>query len=124
MIFIDRSIPKSVAVALKQVRDDVRWLEDEFSHDVRDDIWLRHAGEHGWLVITRDKYIRRRQGERDAIVRYAVGGFCLTQGRDSTRWGYLKLIVGTLDEMESRFEGTERPFLFGVNAAGAFRRII
>jgi len=30
MIFIDRSIPKGVAEALKQVRDDVVWLEDVF----------------------------------------------------------------------------------------------
>ena len=33
MIFIDRSIPKGVADALKQVRSDVVWLEDVFPHN-------------------------------------------------------------------------------------------
>lgn len=54
MIFFDRSIPKSVAEALKLVRSDVRWLEDEFRHDVRDADWLQEIGSRGWLVIGRD----------------------------------------------------------------------
>ena len=37
MIFIDRSIPRSVAEAFKKVRADIRWLEDEFPHDIRDE---------------------------------------------------------------------------------------
>ena len=37
MIFIDRSAPKGVAEAIKQVRDDVMWLEDRFQHDVSDE---------------------------------------------------------------------------------------
>ncbi len=49
MIFIDRSIPKGVANALKAVRDDVKWLEDEFAHDARDTVWLPRVGARGWL---------------------------------------------------------------------------
>lgn len=64
MIFIDRSIPKSVADALKQVRDDVIWLEDIFPHDAKEAAWLREAGTNGWLVVTRDNKIRSRPGER------------------------------------------------------------
>ena len=40
MIFLDRSVPKSIAQALQLVRDDVRWLEDEFPHDTKDTEWL------------------------------------------------------------------------------------
>src|SRR4051794_29830662 len=103
MIFIDRSIPKGVADALKMVRNDVRWLEDDFSHDVTDPEWLRVIGERGWLVITRDKRIRYRPGEQRALRENDVGCFCLTQGKAPTRWELLKLLALTLDEMEERF---------------------
>jgi hypothetical protein len=100
MIFIDRSVPKSVADALKQVRDDIRWLEDEFPHNVKDPVWLEEVGKRGWLVITRDKKIRFRPGEKGALLRWRVGCFCLTQNTNPTRWELLKLIVPALDEMQ------------------------
>ena len=40
MIFIDRSIPRGVAEAVRRMREDVIWLEDEFRHDVPDEEWL------------------------------------------------------------------------------------
>src|SRR5215211_7769760 len=110
MIFIDRSIPKGVAEALKQVRDDVIWLEDKFPHDVTDAEWLREAGAQGWIVISRDKKIRSRPGERRALVENGVGCFSITQKQPLNKWGYLKLIVATLDEMERRFAATKKPF--------------
>jgi hypothetical protein len=124
MIFIDRSVPRSVADALKQVRNDVRWLEDEFPHNVKDHVWLEEIGQRGWLVITRDKRIRYRPGERDALFQGRVGCFCLTQGKDPTRWEYLKLIVFTLDEMQRLYEETEPPFLFGIGRTGVIRRLL
>ena len=118
MIFIDRSIPKSVATALKAVRDDVLWLEDRFQHDTKDTDWLPVAGAEGWLVITRDKKIRTRPGERRAILGNGVGCFFLTQKKDPTRWQYLKLLVLTLEKMENSFATTPRPFICGVDLSG------
>lgn len=52
MIFIDRSIPRGVADALKAIgRDDVRWLDDLFPHNTKDPVWLRDAGANGWLAF-------------------------------------------------------------------------
>lgn len=123
MIFVDRSIPKGVAEALKAVRHDVRWLEDLFPHDTKDEDWLPIAGREGWLVIVRDKKIRTRPGERRAILDHQVGCFCLTQRQDPTRWQYLKLLVQTLDEMGRRFASTPRPFIYGVDRNGQFKLI-
>jgi hypothetical protein len=124
MIFIDRSIPKGVADALKAVRDDVKWLEDEFPHDIKEPDWLRDVGAWGWLVICRDKKIRTRPGERRALMENGVGCFVLTQRDSPKRWDYLKLLAKTLDEMERIFATTERPFLYGVSREGGFTRII
>ena len=74
MIFIDRAIPRSVADALKAVRrGDVMWLEDRFPHDTKDEDWLPAVGDDGWLVVARDKKMRTRPGERDAIIKHSVG---------------------------------------------------
>ena len=121
MIFIDRSIPKGVADALKQVRDDIIWLEDRFSHNTREPTWLREAGENSWLVVTRDNKIRTRPGERAAIIQHKVGCFCFTQKQPITRWGYLKLFALSLDEMEGIFSRTERPFIYGIGRTGTVR---
>ncbi len=102
--------------ALKCVRADVIWLEDRFPHRTQDRIWLAEAGAQNWLVISRDKRIRYRPGERAAIMDNAVGCFCFTQKQDLTRWEYLKLVVRTLDDMEQRYAETERPFLYAVGA--------
>jgi PIN like domain len=123
MIFLDRSIPKGVADALKQVRDDVAWLEDKFPHDVKDAMWLPEAGKHGWLVISRDKRIRSRPGERRALMEGGVGCFILTQKQDLTRWGFLRLIVLALDDMERVYADKSKPFICAVGRTGTIKQI-
>ncbi len=123
MIFIDRSLPGSVAEALKQVRDDVIWLEDRFPHDTPDNDWLAVAGQEGWLVISRDKRISHRQGERAAIAKHNAGCFILGQRKPPTRWECLKLLARTLDKMEEHFAATSRPFIYIVNSSGQMRRV-
>lgn len=80
MILLDRNVPRSAARALQQVRDDVKWLEDlGLPSDTPDVVWLRMAGEQGWLVITRDQHIRRRPYERQVIEQARVGAFVSAQ---------------------------------------------
>jgi len=118
VIFVDRSIPRSVAKALQQVRSDVKWLEDVFDHDVEDIVWLRDVGDWGWLVIMRDKKILNRPGERAALIENRVGAFYLTHTDNPTRWQILKVIVGALDEMIEIFDRESRPFLYGLDRNG------
>jgi hypothetical protein len=46
-----------------------------------DEVWLRDAGEKGWVVLTKDDAIRRRPAERDAMIAAAARVFCLTTAR-------------------------------------------
>lgn len=112
-----------MAEALKRVRD-VLWLEDRFSHDAEDKKWLEEVGRNGWIAILRDKRVRTRIWERQAIVDHGVGCFILNQGRDPTRWEYLKLLAITLDEMERLAADTPRPFIFTVSQEGRFRQVL
>lgn len=123
MIFIDRSIPRGVADALKAIgRDDVSWLEDLYAHNVKDEEWLPDAGANGWLVLSRDKKIMTRPGQRGLVIRHHVGMFVFNQRHDPSKWDYFKLLGKCLDEMERLFAATERPFIFVVSREGVIRR--
>lgn len=123
MIFIDRSVPKSVANALKAVRDDVLWLEDRFPHNTSELVWLPVAGQSDWLVILRDKKVRTRPGERAAIIRNNVGCFIIHQKKSPTKWEYLKLLTKTLDRMEESYRTTPKPFIYKVDSQGNFTAV-
>ena len=123
MIFIDRSVPKGVAEAIKQVRDDALWLEDRFQHDVSDETWLAQADACGWLVIARHKKVRSRPGERETLIRHGVDCFILNQKQDPTRWEYLQLLARTMNEMQERFAATPRPFIYTIDKNGILRQV-
>jgi len=122
VIFIDRSIPKGVAEALKQVRDDVCWLEDVFEEGwIKDREWIPEIGARGWLVVSKDKKIRTRREERRAVKENNVGCFILNYKQPLNRWEILKLVASSLDEMEARFASTPRPFMYTINGQGVFK---
>ncbi len=122
MIFFDRSIPRGVAEAVKQVREDACWLEDVFEEGwIKDREWIPEVGARGWLVISKDKKIRTRPEERRAIKENDVGCFILNYRQPLNRWEILKLVTSTLDEMEETFANTPRPFMYLIDRNGRFR---
>lgn len=123
MIFFDRSVPKGVAEAVKQVRDDACWLEDVFEeHWIKDREWIPVVGARGWLVASKDKKIRTRPEERRAVKESNVGCFILNYKQPLNRWEILKLITLTLDEMQEKFANTPRPFMYLIDRNGRFTR--
>lgn len=122
MIFIDGSIPRSVADDLKKVREDVVFKHELFRPDTDDAEWLRYVGIEGWLVLTHDKHIRTRYGERQAIIDHGVGCFILTYKQDLKKEEITKIVLANLREMEAKFRTTKRPFIYTVSKTGVFRR--
>jgi hypothetical protein len=114
VIFIDASLPKTVAVELKKVREDVVFKHDVFRPGTDDPIWLRRVGAEGWLAITRDGRIRTRPGERAAIMENGVGCFILTHQKDLPKPEVVQIVFDYLPEMERLFNSTPRPFIYTV----------
>ncbi len=124
MILIDAAIAPRVARAICLVRDDVRSVADIYPGGTADTTWLLEAGVNNWLVITRDKKIVGRPPERQVIQDHAVGAFILGHRGRLTRWDYLRIIVSTLEEMETLFETTPRPFVFRIDSELQFRQVL
>ena len=120
MIFIDASLPRSVADELKKVREDVLFKHDIFLPGTDDPIWLRRVGAEGLLAITRDARIRTRPAERAAIMENDVGCFILTHQQDLPRSEVVRIVFDYLPEMERLFSSTPRPFIYTVTKNGHF----
>lgn len=113
-----------MADALSLVRADVEYVGKLYPFDRnKDTIWLPDAGRAGALVILRDKRVRSRPGENRAIQENNVGAFIVNQKQSPTKWQYLKLIVGALDEMEEKFAATPRPFIYTIDSHGMLRQV-
>lgn len=121
MIFVNGSIPRSAADELARIGKDAKWKGELFPLDTKDPVWLRAAGIHGWLVITRDKRIRSRPGEREAIMTHSVGCFILTYRNDLKRDEIARVVLASIDAIEEKFRTTPRPFIYTVSKDGEFR---
>jgi hypothetical protein len=122
VIFLDRSIARSVAIWLRDEPDEVLYLDDRYPPATPDSVWLADAGAFGWLVITRDKRIRLRSHERRAIEAAEAGCFVLASRLHTSPDGQFQLIRTHLAEMERLFVATPRPFVFTIDSRGTFRR--
>ena len=79
-IFIDRSLGKKIALPLIEAGATVHLHDEYFEQNVEDQEWLAEVGNRGWLVITKDQWIRRRPLERDALLKANLKVFCFMSG--------------------------------------------
>ena len=78
--FVDRSLGRAVAHALRAIGQEVVHHDDLFAPDAADTEWLPVVGERGWALLTKDKAIRTRPIERDALMSAGVRAFFLSAG--------------------------------------------
>lgn len=121
--FVDRSLGKSIVEGLRAVGLVVHSMADVYGEEqaqrLLDEVWLRDAGEHGWIVLTKDDAIRRRPAERDAMSDAAVRVFCLTSAK-------LRGVEQTERFIRSRFRILRQaskpgPYIYGVYDKGLKR---
>jgi hypothetical protein len=80
--FVDRSLAKSIVEGLRAVGLTVHSMADVYgekrAQGLADEVWLADAGDHDWVVLTKDDAIRRRPAELEALIAAGVRVFCLT----------------------------------------------
>ena len=88
-----------------------------FKDNARDDDWLRKAGRRKWVVITKDKNIRKRSLEREAIMTAKVRAFIFTGG-DLSGVEMGEILVAAIPKMGRILDETKPPFVARVTGAG------
>jgi hypothetical protein len=89
-----------------------------FAQDTPDEEWLTRAGREGWVVLTKDKLIRKRPIERDALVGANVRAFVFTGGNMSGI-EMAESIVGAIPRMLRIIAATPPPFIARITGSGA-----
>ncbi len=86
-------------------------------------MWIPEVAERGWILVTRDKKIRSRPLEVEALVRSGLSGFVFMQKREPDLWGWIELVVRRWKEIKLRADSERRPFLLGIRDHGPIERL-
>ncbi len=78
--FVDRSLGSAIVpAALRAAGLTVHALVDVYPkrEDVDDETWIAESTAKGWVLLTKDRAIRRNQAEREAVARAGARMFCI-----------------------------------------------
>jgi hypothetical protein len=119
VFFIDHCLgTEKVAERLRQEGFEARILIEEGFGEVAEDVeWLPVVAARGWAVLTKDKRIRRRAIEHDALIAAGVGAFVLAaggMGGDAIAEAFGR----ALPKMVRLWQTRSRPFIATVTAQG------
>ena len=108
---------KLVVEAIRAAGFAVIHHDERFAPDAPDEEWLTEAGRQGWIVVTRDRMIRRRQNELAALRAGKVVAFVVAAVNASGR--EVATIVGRLaDKMARIATGTRAPSTYLIQRSG------
>jgi len=114
---VDRSLGKGLALALIGAGEQAIAHDQRFPPDAPDVVWLAEAGRQHWIVLTKDKRIRYRELEREALIRGGLAAFVLTssglRGEEIAA-----LVLEHLSRIKHLAAFQPRPFVASVNKSG------
>jgi PIN like domain len=87
-----------------------------------DEQWLKEIGERGWIVLMRDKAIRRRPLELQALKDGAVGAFVFTGGQ-ATAQTTADAVTPKLTKMAAISISEPKPFLYSLTLGGTLSKV-
>lgn len=118
LLFIDRCAwSRRLDQALRQAGIPFIAHREKFADDCPDEDWLDVAGREGWIVVTRDKAIRRKANELRAFRDASVIAFALASGNASAE-DTARLIVGLYRKILGKARGCKPPAMFSVTLTG------
>jgi hypothetical protein len=78
--FTDECLGQRVPAALRAAGMTIEPWYDHFPAGTLDEIWLPEVGARGWIVLTKDKAIRRKPWEMGKVIAAGVRMFTLPSG--------------------------------------------
>ena len=122
--FLDHQIGRyAVAEKLRAAGAKVEVHLDHFPGDKPDTEWIPEVARRGWVLITKDKNIRRNPLERAAYQAAKLRGFVAT-GKDMNAKELGELLVRCLSGMVRRAAGRPGPLLFTISRGGTFTKLL
>ena len=120
--FVDRSLGKSVGKILRDAGATVELHDDYFPQTAPDRDWIPDVTDRGWIILTKDKNIRRQRGEREEVLLAGATVFTLTSG-NMPGAEMARAFLDHLAEMERVAITQMPPFVYAVGP-GIFQQIL
>lgn len=121
-LFVDRSLGKRVGVLLREAGATIELHDDHFAQTTKDSEWIPAVTERGWVILTKDKNIRRPRGEREDVLIAHAKVFTLTAGSMGSA-AMAEIFIGHLPDIERVADSQTPPFAFAVGP-GIFLQIL
>jgi hypothetical protein len=101
---------------------DVQHAGAAFAFATPDEEWLAACGDRCWFVLTRDRHIRRRVLEREALQAHGVGAFVFSGG-DATGGDTADIVCRLLPKMVNIAVSEARPFIYTFGLSSPLTRL-
>lgn len=118
--FLDRSLGRvAVPALLRADGSDLVTLAEHYGvpedEQVADTQWIQDAAERGWPILMKDKRIRYRRAEIDAVVRHKARCFVITRG-DLTSGDTADRFLASIDAIYEAATVAAGPHIYAVHA--------
>lgn len=107
---------------MREVGATVELHDDHFEQATTDADWIPIVSERGWVILTKDKNIRRPRGEREDVLLAKARVFTLTSGNMNGS-EMAQAFIHHLADIERIAEAMPPPFVFAVDP-GIFLQLL
>ncbi|HEX8160415.1 MAG TPA: hypothetical protein VF538_00840 [Pyrinomonadaceae bacterium] len=115
---MDRSLGRVIVPdALRKNGIKVKVHADYFAHDALDTEWLQRCGEEGWIVLAKDKAIKKNPLERQAIFEHGLAAFFIIKTSATGEENAAAIIKG-MSKIVGVLENQRRPFIARITSDG------
>ena len=121
VFFTDRNLGRYFPKFLAEKGLKVKIHDDHFPQDTSDEKWLEETGRQHWVVVTKDKRIRYRKLQSEAILKFNIRVFVLTgQNVQMRKWA--TLFVELIPKIKRFLDRYQEPFIAKVYKDGRISR--
>ncbi len=120
-LFLNRNLGRHViADRLRAEGTAVEVHDDHLPQDAPDEDWIALVGARGWVAITKDRDVRYRAAELEAIRRHSARVIVIRM-KNATGLDHAALLVRGRRRIARFAANTSPPFVAGIYRSGAVR---
>lgn len=118
VFFVDRSLgEQTVPNLLRENGLNIENHSKHFSQNAPDIEWLIKYGENDWIVLAKDKNIKKNPLERQVLLNAKVAAFFLTRGEYKGE-EMAQAILKALKKIANLIQSQQKPFIARIDIHG------
>lgn len=118
VLYLDRNLGKHIiANTLRYSNVEVEIHDDHLPINAPDEHWIELVGRRNWIAITKDKNIRYRTAEIEAIKKYNARVIVI-RAKNATGSDIAELILKSMKRITQFAKKTKAPFIAEIDRSG------